>query len=383
VSRLAVYLLGPPRIERDGVTIKLDRRKAMALLAYLAATGLSHRRDSLVNLLWPDYDTTRGRAALRRTLHALSTALGSDYLDSNREEIGLKPGDDLRRAPLTSARDRPGRHSGWMWRSSAATWRRARPTGIWQRRYADVCGPLSEAVALVHGEFLSGFGLKDSFEFDDWQLFQAEALRRELAGALDRLIRYHSARRQFESAIGYARHRLGLDPLDEPTHQQLMRLYAWSGRRSAALSQYKECVAVLNDQLGVPPQDATRRLHEEIQAGHAPPLPTALDSVAELPPFLKGDQPVERPVFVARQRELAQLDGYLDLALAGHGRVVFVTGEAGSGKTALIQEFTRRAQEVQTGAWRDLGKTSWWPAGTAMPIPASATPTCPFARSWS
>ena len=35
---------------------------------------------------------------------------------------------------------------------------------------------------------------------------------------------------------------------------------------------------------------------------------------------------------------------FLDLALAGQGRVVFVTGEAGSGKTALIQEFTRRAQ---------------------------------------
>jgi predicted ATPase len=52
------------------------------------------------------------------------------------------------------------------------------------------------------------------------------------------------------------------------------------------------------------------------------------------------------PVFVARERELAQLDGFLDLALAGQGRVVFVTGEAGSGKTALMQEFTRRAQEA-------------------------------------
>ena len=51
MSGLALYLLGAPRIERDGVPIRLDRRKATALLAYLAVTGVRHRRDSLVNLL--------------------------------------------------------------------------------------------------------------------------------------------------------------------------------------------------------------------------------------------------------------------------------------------------------------------------------------------
>lgn len=49
-------------------------------------------------------------------------------------------------------------------------------------------------------------------------------------------------------------------------------------------------------------------------------------------------------VFVARERELSQLQVFLDLALSGQGQVVFVTGEAGAGKTALITEFARRAQ---------------------------------------
>jgi len=48
--------------------------------------------------------------------------------------------------------------------------------------------------------------------------------------------------------------------------------------------------------------------------------------------------------FVARKRELAQLNGFLDNALAGHGQVCFATGEAGAGKTALVTEFARRAQ---------------------------------------
>ncbi len=60
--------------------------------------------------------------------------------------------------------------------------------------------------------------------------------------------------------------------------------------------------------------------------------------------FLDGEEPVERPVFVTRERELAQLDGFLSVALAGQGHVVFVAGEAGQGKTALVQEFARRAQ---------------------------------------
>jgi tetratricopeptide (TPR) repeat protein len=58
---------------------------------------------------------------------------------------------------------------------------------------------------------------------------------------------------------------------------------------------------------------------------------------------------VEKQTFVAREDELSQLDAQLDLVLNGQGRVIFITGEAGSGKTALIQEFTRRAQENYPG----------------------------------
>ncbi len=48
--------------------------------------------------------------------------------------------------------------------------------------------------------------------------------------------------------------------------------------------------------------------------------------------------------FVGRDAELARLDGYLREALAGQGRVCFVAGEPGSGKTALVREFARRSQ---------------------------------------
>jgi tetratricopeptide (TPR) repeat protein/DNA-binding XRE family transcriptional regulator len=54
-------------------------------------------------------------------------------------------------------------------------------------------------------------------------------------------------------------------------------------------------------------------------------------------------------VFVARDRELAKLEHHLDEALAGGGRVVFVSGEPGSGKTTLMNEFARRSQLARPG----------------------------------
>ena len=124
--------------------------------------------------------------------------------------------------------------------------------------------------------------------------------------ALQRLVRWHSAQREFEPALGYARRRLALDPLDEQAHRHLMRLYAWSGRRSAALRQYEECVAILEDQLGVPPQEATTELYQAIQEGRAPPLPDEQMGAGDLlladpesdcrtPILPRGRGPVEGP----------------------------------------------------------------------------------------
>jgi DNA-binding SARP family transcriptional activator len=171
---LSLYLLGPPRIERDGVPIKVDTRKAIALLAYVAITGESHRRDALVNLLWPEYDQTRGRAALRHTLSALRKAPADDSLDVDRETVGLNPSVDI-------------------WLDVTQFHAHLAECLTHGHLASEVCPtcltPLTDAVELYRGDLLSGFTLKDSFNFDDWQFFQADALRRELVDALERLRR--------------------------------------------------------------------------------------------------------------------------------------------------------------------------------------------------
>jgi DNA-binding SARP family transcriptional activator len=342
MSRLSLYLLGPPRLELDGEPLNIGRRKAVALVAYLTVTGQSHRRDTLATLLWPESDQSRARAALRRTLSTLNRALDGTWIEADRESIDLVRGDDLwvdvgefrSRLAEIKAHDHPEAEG-----------------------CPDCLSRLAEAAALYHGDFMTGFTLRDSPEFDDWQFFQAENLRRELAGALERLARAHCARGEYEPAADYARRWLRLDPLYEEAHRQLMQLYARSNQRPAALRQYQECVRILEAELGVPPSAETTDLHERIQAGQlgeGAEERRGKGAVVEdfrslrAPAFLEASPPAPRPhtPFVAREEELAQLKSHLDRALFGAGQVAFVTGEAGSGKTALIHEFARRTQET-------------------------------------
>jgi ABC-type oligopeptide transport system substrate-binding subunit/class 3 adenylate cyclase len=75
-----------------------------------------------------------------------------------------------------------------------------------------------------------------------------------------------------------------------------------------------------------------------------PPAEPVVSKSVPQPAFLEAleDEPTQPP-FVARERELEQLDAFLVEVLAGQGQVVFLTGGPGRGKTVLLQAFARRA----------------------------------------
>jgi predicted ATPase/DNA-binding SARP family transcriptional activator len=263
MSGLFINLFGPSRIELAGIPINVDTRKAIALIAYLAVTRQQHSRDSLATLLWSENDQPHARAALRRTLSSLNKALNRQWLDIERETLGLDFHADIR----VDVHD---------FRSLLAE------CGAHGHPLGDVCSactqPLTAAVALYQDDFLAGFSLRDSPGFDEWQFYQADTLRREFASALERLTRCHSTQHHFDTAIAYARRWLALDGLHEPAHRQLMQLYAWAGQRTSALQQYRECVQVLEQELGVSPLEATTHLYQLIKENKIPALPPALQA---------------------------------------------------------------------------------------------------------
>ena len=251
MRRLSLRLFGSPQVIMDGEPVTIARAKASALLFYLAMNPEPHQRNHLATLLWSERENAVARTYLRQALYTLSKALGDGWFCSDRTQIGLDPQADVtvdvRRFQqlLAVAPDLDPQ------------------TGIEK---------LALAARLADDEFLAGFGPADAPAFDDWLFFHRQALQRQRSDVLTRLVTQFSAQGDFGRALEYAQQKLALDNLDESAHQTLMRLYAYTGRKRAALRQFEQCTQVLADELGVTPAADTVAIYESIRRG-SDPLP--------------------------------------------------------------------------------------------------------------
>lgn len=336
MATLHIYLFGTPRVELDGVALHMERRKVMALLAYLAVATQSHSRDALATLLWPDYGQSEARAHLRRALSNLTKIIGKEWLEISRQQLGMADAPDL-----------------WI---DVVEFEEAMYAAEEAADAQEQLTLLERAADLYTDDFLHGFSLSDSADFDDWQTIQAAQLRQQLLTILQALVQGHSATGSagYDAAVRYAQRWLALDPLYEVAHRYLMQLYTWRGDRVAALGQYQECVRLLREELGVEPEEATQDLYEQIRAGDissegasalslatpavnsgpdllpapgAQPASTA-PATPQLPPH---NLPAQLTTFCGRAEELAQLQS----ALSDGVRLVTLVGEGGVGKSRL------------------------------------------------
>ena len=328
MASMRLYLLGPPCVQLDGATLSLDTRKAVAMLAYLAVSGPHATRAALAALLFPESGQARASANLRRTLYALNKAGIGPCLEIRGEQVGLRRGAGLwidvdEFHDLIAASGLPG----------AAGHAPARdPSPATQS--------LAMAASLYRGDFLAGFSLKDSAEFDEWQFFQAEGLRRELAGLLEHLSRELATGGRLDEAIAHGRRWLSLDPLHEPAHRWLMRLYAQAGQRAAALRQYQECAHILREELGAGPEAETVALYEEIKRERQGPqvreetlrVSRPGPPARPQPPVPAHNLPVSLTPFIGRRKELEQIRNLLAIPDC---RLLTLLGPGGIGKTRL------------------------------------------------
>ncbi len=321
MAGLSLALLGPPVVQSDGQAVSFDTRKAIALLAVLAVTGREHSREELTELLWPEADSAKGRASLRRTLSVTAAAMGAG-LAITRTAVALEPA--VVRVDVTEF--------------EALI---AQPDD----------GSLERAAALYRGDFLSGFVLRGCPDFEEWQASVAEAQRQALARGLQRLVAACMENGDAERAMKHARRWLQLDPLHEPAHQAIIRLHGWAGQRSAAMGQYRSLVRVLDRELAVRPLPETTKLYDDVRAGRLAPRPAAAVQPEQAPPEQpqpERAQPEQAPPeqasaagvwpLVGRDGELAALRAAWQ-ATGGSGRAVAIAGPAGAGKTRLITEF--------------------------------------------
>lgn len=337
MPQISLFLLGAPRLLRDGLLVGTDTRKAVALLAYLAVTGQPQSRDALAALFYPEYDEAHARGALRRTLSALNKALGGEHLHADREQIALADANslwvDVRQFDLMLTETDHHIHP-------------------LIEECPDCLARLERSAVLYRGDFMAGFSLRDSPGFDDWQFFQNETLRRRFASVLQRLTFACRRRGEMDKAIEYARRWLALDTLVEDAHRALMRAYAQAGQRSAALRQFHECVRILKDELDVEPLEETRRLYQEIHDNRLAPdflpvraspaedetSPNSLPGTSEIEqtPSEADPRPLRLPL-LGREREMDAFRTHFKHT-SDSGTLIVIDGEPGIGKSRLAEE---------------------------------------------
>ena len=246
MASLNISVLGPLQvIKGDKLLGKFESNKVRALLAYLVVEIHSpHSRESLAELLWPDTPSQSAFGNLRYVLanlrHVLDDASANPpYLLISRESLQF----------------------------NALSSYELDTNCFINLLQTDDIEKLKQACNLYQGDFLTGFPSINSNPFEEWVYLKREQFRRRAIEALRLLIDHYEQHCEYEQATPFAYRQLELEPWLEEAHQQLMRLLALEGQRSAALAQFQTCRRILSDELGVEPSAETTRLYESIRDG--------------------------------------------------------------------------------------------------------------------
>jgi DNA-binding SARP family transcriptional activator len=315
---LEIRLLGRFEVLRGQPVELPPSKKARALLAYLVATERAHDRDRLAGLLWDEREDAR--AALRWALSRLRPVVDDQVtrLTADRDRVGFESaGADVDLASVRLAL------RGGIDRVSTAT--------------------LEQAAARFRGELLEGLDLSDCYGFHAWCIAEREAARALRASILTTIV--DRLADDPERALPYARARLDLDPLAGSAQASVVRILGKLGRAREAEELYRSFEHLVHTRLGQRASGELERARFAIRHPAASAKkPAAPQAVAETAAATAPLARLARSPFVGRERELGLLTEVLDAALSGGGSFCEIAGEAGMGKSRLVEELIHQAR---------------------------------------
>lgn len=309
-----ILLLGPPTITYADAPLKMSRRTHRALLYYLALQRQPVPRSILISLLWPDASSdTAGRSRLRETLARIRKELpAEDLLDADREVVSLRADRfeiDARRFQTLGEK------------SERLLVQLLPSTPLLE----SLRNKMTEAVQLWRSpHFMEGVDLPDSENLETWLRSTRQHMEAQYLRLLERLAENDATLGNFSAAAGWLQKALACDPYNDSLHARLIGLLEQQNRWSEALSHIQHIQKLDEDGLfDLTPALERLALRVRERAALAPDNPDAR----------WPGRPSARVPMTGRAGELK----LAQLAWQGSAPLL-IFGEAGSGKTRLIQE---------------------------------------------
>ncbi|TQM84963.1 transcriptional regulator [Saccharothrix saharensis] len=305
-----VELLGAVRAWRNGVEVDLGTARRRAVFALLALrVGQTVSKDELIDGVWGDSPPATAAAGLHTYVSGLRQALEPDRRKRSTGVVLTSAGSGYcLRVPVDGVDvHRFERH-------------RERARELADRDPALALAELDQAHALWRGEALSGvsgpFARTQRSRLHELRLATAER-RAELALTVGR----------HEDVIADLAALTREHPVREGLRALLITALHRAGRQAEALEVYHDARRVLVEELGMEPGAALRQAHRAVLEDKADDVPA---------PRVAASPMIRPAVFVGRDDEVDVLRAAVADLVAGRGGAVWVGGEPGIGKSALL-----------------------------------------------
>ena len=316
---VSITLLGEQSVvdQVSGQTLTRSAR-SMALLGLLVARmGAPQSRAYIAGVFWPESGESQAMTNLRRELHQLRRWIDDDSLEVTGSHLCWHE---------------QGRHA-----VDLATFLVERQTVLASDDPEGVVEHGVRGLAAYSGDLLPGME-------GEWLDQLRGELRTACVGLCDAVTVAARKLGRTDVAIDAVRRRIAFEPFDEPAQRRLMGLLVDVGDRAGAVRVYHQLSELLERDLGVSPDPRTSELLARITAppqdgGDVPPRPARATTSGEGSVVPQRREGVTRAArVVGREAEQRGLRSTWERARAGEAQVVLVSGPAGVGKSALMDE---------------------------------------------
>ena len=293
MTKIICKLFGYPKIYEDEKEIFLPTGKLTAFFYYILLKKVVSR-DEVAGMFWASSNEQNAKISLRNALHKIRKSFREDViLSPNKSILTLNKDLDIEIDVEKFQKD-----------------------------------PLSN-FEVYTGDFLKGFYVKESIDFDYWVLEINTFYKELFIKTAEKKIEEDFLENKFESLETSITSLLANDNFNDKAYLYLMKFYKQKGRYDKIINEYKNIEKLMEDELGIEPPNEIKKIYKE-----------ALNFIEKGKEITLNKNKID---VYCRDFELDSMQVNLNNFEKEHSnQSILITGESGIGKTFLKKEILNR-----------------------------------------